>query len=322
MKKKIFLLLLLVGLAFTGSKAYAEDQVFEYEDFKFTVTGAHLDVYKSKLSEDGEFLGYEGDVLKTIKIEDKKLDVVLEKSDSFKSTIDYVDGIGMTATISIQDMTKEEMKSLLNDNQITADKDNHYFVKLVVDYKINKIGSKYSYYYNMNYTDRDNGLTITIGDDEEESTLNYVPIKKDLSESLMTTFGAFEYKLVGEQEEINYTKSYIKGMPNYLDYLFNGLYFSSYDILSPKVIDGETQEYSQIIMFTGYDNLEEYGQSFAEGLEELINKWKEELNPVKPEVIEAPDTGKFGSKIIYIIGGIVLLSGLVVTTLALKTKKN
>ena len=141
-------------------------------------------------------------------------------------------------------------------------------------------------------------------------------------------------------------------MPFYLDYLLNGVSFSTLDELKQQLIvpEGEQidvgnpddyiiahEKYLQTFIFFGYSNIETYAQDVADDLMGSLsgdlfdsikdavenNKNIQVIEPEnKTEEVSVPNTAFYLNKYIYIIGAIVILSGLIVIGIVLKKKKN
>ncbi len=336
MKKKMFLFILLGTLIFSFDKAYAISGDYEHNEFKFTIEKIHLDVYKSKLSSENKFIGYEGEALQKIDVaDDKKLDIeFLDEKEDEDSETPYLHEKATIATLNF-DMDKEAILALLKEKGLTADKDNHYYVRMVVDYKIEKIPAPYKYFYTLSYVDKNNSIKFSTESEENSFKLeNFTNLEGTLS----TVFGAFEYKLEGEQEAINYSKAYEKDMPIYLDYILNGTVFSSLDetkqqYIAPDGVEVEAPEgaivakekYLQSIIFSGYSNIEDYAKALTEEwFGEIQSAFDNAFNSqvVYPEEVEVPDTAMNMSNLIYIVGGLIMISGFAVIGVVLIKKKN
>ncbi len=334
MKKKIFLILLLVGVAFNFNKAYAVTGSYEHNNFKFTVKKIHFDIYKSKLDDEKNFAGYEGEALATVDVPDEKT-IKLEFVDDDEEAEDELVHTKTTLANLTLDMEKADVLALVKGKVTTPDADNHYYVRMVVDYSIDKVASPYEYYYKLSYEDKNNSLVFNT--ETGESSLSYTKINS-IEETISSVFGAFEYKLIGDVEDVNYSKTYEEGMPLYLDYLLNGLTFSTLDELKQQIIVPEGgqvevdnpddyiiahEKYLQTFAFFGYSNVEAYAQALADDWIGVIqgalqNGFNTEV--VNPEEVAVPDTALHLNNYIYIIGAIIILSGLTVVGLVFAKK--
>ena len=318
MKKKMLLFLLLIGIVFSYSRVYAEE--YKHNGFEFTIEKIHLDVYKSKLDENNEFIGYEGEALKSIEVKDKT--VKINFTDSKDDDTPGKQSVTSLTNVDVN-IDKEEIKSLLDNESLTVDKDNHYFVKMVIDYKIQSVDKEYNHFYQVQYVDKNNTFSFT-----EEGGTNSLKLDQllTLDNAISTTFGVFEYKLVGEDKTVTYSKTYEEKMPVYLDYLFNGIILTTYDAFSEDDATANVKN-GQLFLFNSYSNMEDYAKGLFTKYEDLYEIVKDVFAPAvededAPQVVEVPDTALSMNKIIYIIGGVIVLAGTLVIGLAFRKKEN
>ncbi len=339
MKKKIFLILLLVGVIFSCNDAYAVTGSYEHNNFKFTIKKIHFDIYKSKLDAEKNFAGYEGEALATVDVPDEKT-IKLEFVDNSEDEDELIHKTTTLAPLTL-DMEKNDVLELIKGKVTTPDENNHYYVRMVVDYSIDKVSSPYKYYYKLSYEDKNNDLFLA-----SETSENFIKYNKisNTGETISSVFGAFEYKLIGEQEDVNYSKTYEKGMPLYLDYLLNGMVFSTLDELKQQIIVPEGsqadvdnpddyviahEKYIQTFNFFGYTNFEAYTEAMANDWFETIqdafenNKNTQVVKSEdKPEEVSVADTALNLNIYIYIIGTVIILCGLIAIGIVLKKNKN
>ena len=295
MKKKIFIMLIFMGMIFSYTKAYAITGSFEYDNFKYNVKKIHLDVYKSKLDDDNNFIGYEdGDPIQVIDIAD-------EKTITPKYLVSNVENGNQKAVLVSLNLNvdKEEMLSLLKEKITTVDKDNHYYIRMVVDLSFETIPSEYKYFYNISYKDRNNDLVYST--DPEKNSLEFKEI--EAGDECSQVFSVFEYKLDSDAEKITYATTYSEDIPVYADFMLDSVRFSEINELGPNVENRNAYAFA----FVAYDNMEEYLLALDKsGYYQELEDYNKQASA---QVVEVPDTAMNTSKIIYIVGGVVLLIG-------------
>ena len=307
MKKKLFLFVVLMGVIFSYTKAYAITGSYEYDNFKYNVKKIHLDIYKSKLDADGNFAGYEDGNPAYV------IDVTDDKTITPKYIIDDSQEYGKITMVSLNlNIDKVAMLALVKEKIPTVEKDNHYYVRMVIDYSFESIPSDYKYFYNINYTNRDNDIIFSSETGEDSlASEEFEP-----GEECSQVFGNFEYKLIGEEGNITYDTTYSEGTPVYMDFMLGSVRFSTVDEKKQPLDDGRKL---YVFKFVPFDNIEEY--ILALNKTDYIQKMEDYVSSKNAQVVEVPDTFMNGNKIIYIVGSIIMLIGCSIVAFTFRKKK-
>ncbi len=225
-------LLLIIALLFIGNKEVnALSKTFQYDGFTYTINNIHLDIYKSKLDNNNNYNGYDTNKISTINLGNT---IPVNPTYYEEKSGDNNKNIYIMLNL---DTNKEELLNLIGNKVGKPDKDKHYFIKMVCDITINQVPqgivlARQNVYDNSKNSLEDNNTTI-------QSLIG--------GQSFSETFANFEYKLVNNKPIINYTNTYSRGMPIYMDYLYNYTYYSS----------GEDNKIYRELNFVNYKNIKD-----------------------------------------------------------------
>ncbi len=325
MKKKILFIILILIVGFSFKNVNAADVNFTDEKgISYTIKGIHLDVYKSKLDNNGKFNGYINDNSPedTINIEDFSLSNI----DDDNMTNDYVDvddGEDLTTYIYLNlNKSKDDLKDLLASSTHLNVNDNSYYVKMVVDYTINnEPPTNYTYYFNRKLDVLDGNKIL-----KNKISFNSVSLSGDIHQ----VFNSFEYKTENGASTINYISHYENGNYVYYEYLFDSFVFSSYNLNDTSTNSGATYFYATT--FVGIDNIRDILNDIADdninggssGESETTTDIEITNNDGKGQVVPVEDTLANVPKLIIIFGSAIVFVGyeLMVWSTIKKSKKN
>lgn len=285
MKKISKIIFVLITILLFGNKnAFALGGTYQYNGFTYTINNIHLDVYRSKLDADNNYDGYNKRLLYSLDLPDSYTinpsyyDMVDNSNSAIQSNSTYI--------ILNLNITKDEILELLKSKINIVDNDNHYFIRMMVDYTINGITSGLSYYYQDVYDNSNNNI-IENSTSVNNRTNMLMPLL--IGQSYSEPFANFEYKLVNNNAVSNYTTEFTKGMPIYLDYYLNSTIYSSADETKNQVyeVDGYQTDVSndsillnnkiiKRLNFVGYSNIQEiiennyYDKYFMQEVEKKV----------------------------------------------------
>lgn len=242
-RMKKYLFLFIVMTIFGCYNVEALGGTYTKDGFNYTIDKVHLDVYKSVI-EDNKYTGYDETLVTTIDLPNTytinpQYYIQTSKQGDVDSYLfdkkDYYVSLHLNAT-------KQNIKDLLDTQITTVDENNHYFIRMMVDYTINAVPetgatNKYKVTYNSS-----NGGAYN----EENMTLTPITVGTKYSE----VFSNFEYKLIDGTKDINYETTYSTNSTFYTDFYRNNNIF--YDVADKKITNETT------LSFVGYDDMVPY----------------------------------------------------------------
>lgn len=339
--KKLLFLFVIVAI-FSCYNVQALGGTYEYGGFKYTIKKIHLDVYKSKLNESNQYVGYEKDMLYSIDLPDTYTvnPTYLDKP----VTDTYLDKNTTHICLNLN-ATKEEILNLLKTKISTVDANNHYFIRMMVDFTVSEVPAGLTS-YTVQILDNSNGFV-----DKEHRTGNMLILGETYSEA----FQDVEYKLVDNAEVLTYATTYDDSIPDYFDFYFNYTkYTSDIEFLGKpvpenggRVIVGNNEYYVnktiRELSFNNYSNINDYINSAIGSLVEIAGgDWspnstslgasenngkntggKETQVPssAPAQVVQVPNTAGHLNIGIYLIGVALVIIGSVVITVIMRKKK-
>lgn len=323
--KKGLKLLILIVLVIGYKNVFATEQTFTHNDISYTIKKVHFDIYKSKLSSDNTFTGYEKTLVDTIELPDTYT-ITATYTDKDKTNEDedeeYKEKLETHFVLKL-DITKDQVKELIDSKITTVDANNHYYIRVVADYQINSIPSKYNKIYRIEFDGSSNAIIFN-SDNEEENTIGYEESSLNTDYSLI--FNAFEYKLVNGASTINYESTYTNESYPYMELYLNGIELTSYEYLTNTT---DQDLYRQDIVMTGYDNYDTYVEALSTLwtkalIDNATNSLTKVTTPTGGQTINVPDTLEKDPKYIAIFGSVILCIGgiLIGYTLTNKEKTN
>lgn len=317
MKRSIKVLILLISLFFIGNRnVYAISGDYVYDGFKYNIKKIHLDIYKSKLDKNNNYAGYDKNIVATVDLPDT---YILSPTyyDIVDTSKDYIDNKDIYAMLNLN-VTKDQIFELLKTKITKVDKDNHYFIRMIVDYSLVEIPEKLNYSYKDIY---DNSSNSFILDSENPSRNTNIREKLLLNQVTSEVFGNFEYKLVNNNPIINYSDTFKEGMPIYTDYYFNKTFYSSVDESKTQIfklpgIDITTDDENTIILtdkkirsltFCNYKNMKEVIEN--DYILDFSSIEQEQPEEKADQVVEVPDTVSKLQLGIYALGTLLVIVG-------------
>ena len=322
---KIILTAITLAIIFNCSEVFAISGSYSYDGINYSVKKIHLDVYKSKLDDNNKL--YTIELPDSFTINPQYTDK--EKNDEIEHSKETIVNLGLNTT-------KDEILSLLKTKVTTLDADNHYFIRMIVDFSIDSVPSNLEYLYQWVYNDTDNGFVFSSDSNENSISLS----KMTLGQTYSEVFSNFEYKLDNGVELINYSNTYTDDIPVYLDFLLNNTRYSSLDeerqqILAYPGVEIEAdpgvivayEKYYRILSFIGYDNVEPVYEQFAKdlaqdidsALKETYKGQSETKSPTKmAQTVNVPNTSKNKGIINCLIGLLIIVIGSIIIIITLK----
>ncbi len=241
MKKYLFLFIVMT--IFGCYNVQALGGTYTKDDFSYTISKIHLDVYKSNI-ENGKFNGYDPTLLYQI---DLPQDYTINPQYYIKNSVQgdpdsyYFDKVDYYVSLHLN-ATKENIKSLLDTKIATVDENNHYFIRMMVDYTMNAVpGGEATNKYKVTYNSSTNAPY-----NDDNMTLTELALNTPYSE----VFSNFEYKLIEGTADINYETTYGTTSTFYTDFYRNNSIF--YDVADQKITNEVT------LSFVGYDDIKPY----------------------------------------------------------------
>lgn len=349
MKKILIIFMILLSILVIGNvTVYANDddpdtdttpawpKEYTHEDYKYTITGVVLNVYKIDASKTVETQG-SGESAET---DNEDFDAYLNEQPTRVVTLDpskytlnpeyKTDKIGETNTEFIDlnlKLTKEQLEELLEEEMQSATSKISYMVDIAVKFKLTDYPENYKYFYRQSLlrgfffsalakADKLNG-TNKLG---EYSYNPSIDIEEETSQMINM---AFIGKTNDEDEtELRYETN-LENEEAWVSYLENFTILSEENI-NVFLSDDETDlSKIQLLMFHDVDDVDHFIQllngvssdSSTSTASDLIDKVTED------QQVEVPNTGLHKNLVWIMLGIITVLTGIIIISYTLKMRQ-
>ena len=297
---------------------------YSYEDYKFTIKGIDLNLYKitanensnnsieDNLTDNEEMMNYLNETpTKVIHLDPTKYEIELDHR------LDKLGGIN-TLFINLNlDLTKEDLSELL-ESEINALNDNeNYIVDIVLNYKLDEYPEKYKYFAKMNYFRAFFQTFISLSN-QSISFNPEIDITNDTSQILNLAVVEKKDGKIHFERELTEDNGWV-------DYVKNYTMLSEEEI---KLFSTEEPDYTkmQLVMFHDIDNLNYLIENMKSKSPTEVDEDNDNFNNLidklnESQQVAVPNTAKSQSTVIFMVGTVSLLSGILLIVYSIKMKE-
>ena len=332
MKKKVFLILLLLGLILlpvrdvfavddenegtegngtttgTGTETTTPSwpKAFTHDDFAYSIEGIVLNVYEinKTTDENGKVTTSEEDVQNYLKNKPKRvvtldpekftIEPTYKEEKFYRKDATYI-GLGLN-------LTDEDVKDLLSTEIAATNKNKAYMVEMEVQYKLTDFPDKYKNVFGVNT------LKEIMNMEDLDSSIKPLDLSKINSQVIY-------YYIIQFNEKTNKVECAYETHAS--DDNTAAAAILNYQVLSNKdslkvLTASEDEDDSYIFVFHVVDNIDYVIDNFKKIVEYADSYWEDtygEIEKEKDQKVEVPNTAKNFPLYLYAFGMIVMLSG-------------